>query len=76
MLESGSGRAHNIGLSTLPDCTLRPYRQQRHWTKDVIDPEVTVTPQETIRVTRGPGIGYEPSGDRTEQLTVCREVLR
>ena len=37
--------------------------------------EVTVTPQGTIRVPVGPGIGYEPRRERIEQLTVRREVL-
>jgi len=35
-----------------------------------------VTPQGTIRVPSGPGIGYEPRRERIERLTVRREVLR
>src|SRR5579872_2870717 len=78
MLESGIGRAHNIALSTLADFTLPGdvTASKRYWTEDVIDPEVTVTPQGTIRVPQGPGIGFEPRRDRIEQLTVRREVLR
>lgn len=40
------------------------------------DPEVTVTPQETILVQQESGIGYGPRRNRIEQLTVRREVLR
>jgi len=78
MLESGIGRAHNIALSTLANFTLPGdvTASKRYWTEDVIDPEVTVTPQGTIRVPPGPGIGYEPRRDRIERLTVRREVLR
>ena len=49
---------------------------QRYWTEDIIEPEVTVTPQGTIHVPRAAGIGYEPRRERIEQLTVRREVLR
>jgi O-succinylbenzoate synthase len=77
MLESGIGRAHNIALSTLANFTLPGdvTASKRYWTEDVIEPEVTVTPQGTIRVPRGPGIGYEPRRDRIERLTVRHEVL-
>ncbi len=78
MLESGIGRAHNIALSTLADFTLPGdvTASKRYWTEDIIDPEVTVTPQGTIHVPRAAGIGYEPRRERIEQLTVRREVLR
>ena len=78
MLESGIGRAHNIALSTLANFTLPGdvTASKRYWTEDVIDPEVAVTPQGTIRVPSGPGIGYEPRRERIERLTVRREVLR
>ncbi len=78
MLESGIGRAHNIALSTLANFTLPGdvTASKRYWTEDVIDPEVTVTPQGTIRVPSRPGIGYEPRRERIDRLTVRREVLR
>ena len=77
MLESGIGRAHNIALSTLPNFTLPGdvAASKRYWTEDVIEPEVTITPQGTIRVPRAPGIGFEPRRERIETLTVRREVL-
>jgi len=77
MLESGIGRAHNVALSTLPDFVLPGdvSASRRYWTEDVIAPEVEVTPQGTIRVPSGPGIGYEPRLDRIEALTVRKESL-
>ena len=78
MLESGIGRAHNIALSTLANFKLPGdvTASKRYWAEDVIDPEVTVTPQGTIQAPRGPGIGFEPRRERIEALTVRREVLR
>ncbi len=77
MLESGVGRAHNIALSTLPNFSLPGdvSASRRYWQQDVIEPEVEVTPQGTIRVPSGPGIGFEPRRERIEKLTVRTEVL-
>src|ERR1700719_941312 len=77
MLESGIGRAHNIALSTLPNFTLPGdvSASQRYWDEDIIEPEVTVSAQGTIRVPTGPGIGFEPRRDRIEKLTVRKERL-
>src|SRR5262245_6513884 len=62
MLESGIGRAHNIALSTLPNFSLPGdvSASRRYWEEDIIEPAVEVTPQGTIRVPTGPGIGYTP----------------
>jgi O-succinylbenzoate synthase len=77
MLESGIGRAHNIALSTLPNFTLAGdvAASRRYWEEDIIDPEVTVSAQGTIRVPAGPGIGFEPRLDRIEKLAVRKERL-
>ena len=77
MLESGIGRAHNIALSTLPNFSLPGdvAASRRYWTEDIIEPEVTVTPQGTIEVLDAPGIGYTPRLDRIDKITVRREVL-
>src|SRR5712664_4034037 len=77
MLESGIGRAHNIALSTLPNFTLPGdvTASKRYWAEDLIDPEVTVSPQGTIRVPTGPGIGFEPRRELVEKLTVRKERL-
>lgn len=77
MLESGIGRAHNIALSTLPNFSLPGdvAASKRYWAEDIISPEVSVTPQGTIRVPTGPGIGFEPRIDLIEKLTVRKERL-
>jgi len=77
MLEAGIGRAHNIALSTLPNFTLPGdvAASKRYWEEDIILPEVTVSPQGTIRVPTGPGIGFEPRLDRIDDLTVRKERL-
>jgi len=77
MLESGIGRAHNIALATLPNFSLPGdvSASKRYWAEDIIAPEVTVSPQGTIRVPTGPGIGFEPRLDLIEKLTVRKERL-
>jgi o-succinylbenzoate synthase len=77
MLESGIGRAHNIALSTLENFSLPGdvTASRRYWLEDVIDPEVTVTPEGTIWVPEGPGIGYQPRMNQIESITARKEVL-
>lgn len=77
MLESGVGRAHNIALSTLPGFTLPGdvSASKRYYAEDTIRPPVEVTSEGTIRVTHGPGIGYEPDFGRIERATV-RKIER
>jgi O-succinylbenzoate synthase len=77
MLESGIGRAHNIAMSSLANFSLPGdvSASKRYWAEDIIEPEVEVTRQGTIRVPGAPGIGYTPRVDRIELLTKRREVL-
>jgi o-succinylbenzoate synthase len=77
MLESGIGRAHNIAMSSLANFSLPGdvSASKRYWAEDIIEPEVEVTPQGTIRVPSEPGIGYKPRVDRIESLTQRRETL-
>jgi o-succinylbenzoate synthase len=77
MLESGIGRAHNIAMSSLANFSLPGdvSASKRYWAEDIIEPEVEVSRQGTIRVPSAPGIGYAPRIDRIEALTKRREVL-
>jgi o-succinylbenzoate synthase len=77
MLESGIGRAHNIAMSTLANFTLPGdvSASRRYWDEDIIEPEVEVTRQGTIRVPSAAGIGYKPRIDRIDSLTRRLEVL-
>jgi len=76
MLEAGIGRAHNIAMSTLPGFTLPGdvSASARYWDEDIIEPEVEVTTQGTIRVPQIPGIGYAVRRDRIEKLTVRKKA--
>src|SRR5580700_2542032 len=78
MLESGIGRAHNIALSTLHNFRLPGdvSASTRYWKEDVIEPEVEVTPQGTIRIQDVPGTGYRVREDLIEKLTVRKETIR
>jgi O-succinylbenzoate synthase len=78
MLECGIGRAHNIAVSTLPGYSLPGdvSASARYWTEDVIEPEVTVTPEGTIRVPQSPGLGYHVRHDLIERWTVEKQTFR
>jgi len=78
MLESGIGRAHNIALSTLHNFRLPGdvSASKRYWKEDIVEPEVTVTPQGTIVVRDEPGTGYRVREDLIGKLTVRKETLR
>jgi O-succinylbenzoate synthase len=75
MLESGVGRAHNIAMSTLPGFVFPGdvSASKRYWIEDIIEPEVEVTPQGTIHVPTGLGIGYRVRVAEIEKRTVRRE---
>src|SRR5258708_14517541 len=76
-LEAGVGRADNIPLFTLPKFILPGdvSASRRYWNEDIIDPEVTVSAQGTIRVPTGPGVGFTPRLVRIEQFTVRDKPL-
>jgi O-succinylbenzoate synthase len=78
MLESGVGRAHNIALSTLENFSLPGdvSASARYWKEDIIEPEVTVTPEGEIEVLDTPGRGYEVRTELVEKLTVRKETIR
>ena len=75
MLESGIGRAHNIAMSALPGFTLPGdvSASRRYWSEDIIDPEVTVSSNGTIRVPQTPGLGFAPNLERIERAAVRKE---
>lgn len=76
MLEAGIGRAHNIAMSTLPGFTLPGdvSASARYWDEDIIEPEVEVTPQGTIRVPDTTGLGYHVRRDRIDKLTARKKA--
>jgi O-succinylbenzoate synthase len=78
MLESGIGRVHNIHLSSLENFRLPGdvSASRRYWKEDIVDPEVTVSPQGTIRVPDVPGTGFAVKTDYIERLTVHKQLVR
>ena len=78
MLECGIGRAHNIAVSTLPGYVLPGdiSASARYWEEDVIEPEVTVTPQGTIKVPQSPGLGFHVRHELIERWTVEKQIFR
>jgi O-succinylbenzoate synthase len=77
LLETGVGRAHNIALATLPGFTLPGdiSASERYYAEDVIDPPVEVTPQGTIRVPQGPGLGYNVVESRLSKYCLRRQYV-
>ena len=77
MLEAGIGRAHNVALATLPNFTLPGdvSASRRYWKRDIIHPEVEVTPQGTIAIRHEPGFGYDLDLDYIRHLTVREESI-
>jgi o-succinylbenzoate synthase len=78
MLESGIGRSHNIAISTLENYSLPGdvSASARYWKEDIIEPEVTVSPEGEIVIPDTPGRGYEVRYDLIEKLTVRKETVR
>lgn len=78
MLESGIGRAHNIGMATLEGFTLPGdvSASARYWQEDIIDPPVTVTARGTIVAPQKPGLGFEINRSRIDALTIRKETIQ
>ncbi|MFQ6082886.1 MAG: o-succinylbenzoate synthase [Candidatus Aminicenantia bacterium] len=77
MLESGIGRAHNLHLASLPNFKLPNdiSASKRYYVKDVIEPEIKITPQGTIKLPSYPGIGFSPDEKRINQILIHKEIF-
>ena len=78
MLESGVGRAHNVHLSTLEGFKLPGdvSASKRYWKEDIIEPEVTVTPDGLINVPDAPGTGYAVNERLIGKLSRRSQTIR
>jgi O-succinylbenzoate synthase len=72
MLESGIGRAHNVHLASLPNFTLPGdiAASRRYFVPDLIEPGIEVSPDGTVAVPTGAGIGVAVDWDRVRVATV------
>ena len=78
MLESGIGRAHNIALSTLENFSLPGdvSASKRYWKDDIIEPEVEVSKEGTIKISDEVGTGYKVREDLIEKLTARKITIK
>jgi O-succinylbenzoate synthase len=78
MLESGVGRAHNVHLSTLPNFKLPGdvSASKRYWKEDIIEPEVTVTPEGLINVPNVAGTGFDVNEKLIAKLSRRTQTIR
>jgi len=78
MLESGIGRAHNLHLATLPNFKFPNdlSASKRYYAEDLIEPQVEVSRQGTIKVPDLPGIGVFPQEKRIRKATLKREMFK
>ena len=77
MLETGVGRALNLGLAAMPGFTLPgdTSASARYFDEDLTEP-FELAPDGTMAVPTGPGIGVTPRPDRLQACVVRRELLR
>lgn len=78
MLESGIGRLANVHLQTLPGFSLPgdTSASSRYFEEDLVEPPVVVSPEGTIAVPEGAGLGHEVVWPRVERATRAREEWR
>ncbi len=76
MLETGIGRAHNLHLSTLKNFRLPgdTSASDRYFYEDIVDPPFTLSPDGTLNVPNGPGIGVKPDSQRLSKMRVHHET--
>jgi O-succinylbenzoate synthase len=71
MLETGVGRAANLALAALPGVTMPgdTSASERYFAQDLTEP-FELSPDGTMAVPAGPGIGVAPAPDRLAACTV------
>jgi O-succinylbenzoate synthase len=77
MLESGIGRAHNLHLASLPNFRLPAdlSASKRYYRQDLIEPGVELSPDGTIPVPTGPGIGVQVVEERIRKSALRQKVF-
>lgn len=78
LLETGIGRAHNVGLASLPAFEMPGdlSESRRYFPEDVVEPEFTLTDRGTLKLPENDaGIGVTPKMDFIREMSV-RSVSR
>ncbi len=77
MLESGIGRAHNLHLASLPNFRLPAdlSASKRYYRQDLIEPGVELSPDGTIPVPTGPGIGVQVVEERIRKSALRQKMF-
>ena len=77
MLESGIGRAHNVALASLPNFRLPgdTSASRRYWERDVVTPAFELSPDGTVAVPAGIGIGVEVDEEFLASIEEDRRVF-
>jgi len=77
MLETGVGRAANLALASMPGVTLPgdTSASDRYFPEDLTEPFV-LSPDGTMAVPGGPGIGVDPLPGRLEACTVRASLIK
>jgi O-succinylbenzoate synthase len=67
-----------VALSTLPNFSLPGdvSASKRYWKEDIVEPEITVSPNGTIKVSDDAGRGYRARTELIERLTVRKKTIR
>ena len=78
MLESGIGRAHNLHLASLSNFKFPNdlSASKRYYSQDLIEPQIDITKDGTIRVPDGVGIGVFPQDKRIKRATLQHETFK
>ncbi len=78
MLEMGIGRAHNVHLASLPNFSLPGdvSASERYFATEIIGEPFTVTPDGTMKVPTGPGIGVTVLEGRIREIAEQARELR
>jgi O-succinylbenzoate synthase len=77
MLETGIGRAANLALASLPGFTLPgdTSASDRYFTRDILAEPFSLSPDGTMAVPTGPGLGVPIDYRRLDEVTVHMEEV-
>lgn len=78
MLETGIGRAANVGLASLPNFSLPGdiSANDRYFHQDIVTNPFTLNPDSTLTVPTGPGSGAEVDLEQLQAVTIDYVMLR